>query len=178
MIHAYGLRGDLEYSILRPFNFIGPRFDYLVPAGSMGGPRVFAHFMSALLEGGPMHLVDGGHARRTFLSIYEANTAFQVILDHLRARNEIFNVGNPDNDISIRDVAALMLELYEELTGGPARCEFVDVNAETFYGPGYEDMNRVPPDISKLRALGWEPHADLRTIFGDTIRYYLDRAGS
>ncbi|MCH7946153.1 MAG: NAD-dependent epimerase/dehydratase family protein, partial [Armatimonadetes bacterium] len=54
VIHAYGLRGDLEYSILRPFNFIGPRFDYLVPAGSMGGPRVFAHFMSALLEGGPM----------------------------------------------------------------------------------------------------------------------------
>jgi nucleoside-diphosphate-sugar epimerase len=51
VIHAYGLEGQLDYGIIRPFNFIGPRFDYLVPAGNIGGPRVFAQFMSALLTG-------------------------------------------------------------------------------------------------------------------------------
>ena len=42
VIHAYGLLGELDYTIVRPFNFIGPRLDYLVSAGSLGGPRVVA----------------------------------------------------------------------------------------------------------------------------------------
>ena len=60
VLHAHGLAGNLEYIIVRPFNFIGPRIDYLVPACAVGGPRVFPHFMSALLTGGPLRLVDGG----------------------------------------------------------------------------------------------------------------------
>lgn len=177
VIHAYSLQGDLEYTIIRPFNFIGPRIDYLVPAGTMGGPRVFAHFMSALLEGGPMHLVDGGHVHRTFLSIDDASTAFQTILDHPDAHNEIYNFGNPGNDTTIRDLATLMTEIYMQLAGEAPRCEIVEVSGETFYGQGYEDMDRVPPDISKLIALGWEPTRDLRTTLEQTISYYLTEAG-
>lgn len=176
VIHAHGLLGDLEYTVLRPFNFIGPRIDYLVPTGTMGGPRVFPHFMSALLYGGPIRLVNGGKVHRTFLSIDEASTAFQTLLDHPQARNEIFNVGNPDNNISIRGLALLMIELYEELTGRPAECELVEVGGEAFYGVGYEDMDRAPPDISKLRALGWAPKKNLRTTFGETMKYYIERA--
>ena len=177
VIHAHGLQGDLQYTVLRPFNFIGPRIDYLVPAGTMGGPRVFAHFVSALLHGGPMQLVDGGEAHRTFLSIDEANTAFQTLLDHPQALNQVFNVGNPNNDATIRGLAHLMRELYEELTGRTTSCAVVEVSGEKFYGPGYEDMDRVPPDISKLRALGWEPQRDLRTILAETMGHYLGAAG-
>ncbi|MPZ99205.1 MAG: NAD-dependent epimerase/dehydratase family protein [Dehalococcoidia bacterium] len=177
VIHAHGLLGEIDYTIVRPFNFIGPRIDYLVPAGSMGGPRVFAHFMSALLEGGPMYLVDGGAAHRTFMSIYDANTALQAILDSPAASQQIYNFGNPDNNIMIRDLAPLMMDLYQEATGQAPRCEPTEVSGETFYGEGYEDMDRIPPDISKLRALGWEPTRDLNETFGDTIRYYLKEAG-
>lgn len=177
VIHAYSLQGDLEYTIIRPFNFIGPRIDYLVPAGTMGGPRVFAHFMSALLEGGPMHLVDGGHVHRTFLSIDDASEAFQTVMDHPDARNEIYNFGNPGNDTTIRELATLMTEIYMQLAGEAPRCEIVEVSGETFYGQGYEDMDRVPPDISKLMALGWEPTRDLRTTLEQTISYYLAEAG-
>ena len=52
ILYAHGMARSLEHTIVRPFNFIGSRIDYLVPAGSMGGPRVFAHFMSALLQEG------------------------------------------------------------------------------------------------------------------------------
>jgi UDP-apiose/xylose synthase len=173
VIHAYSLQGDLEFTIVRPFNFIGPRIDYLVPAGTMGGPRVFAHFMSALLEGGPMHLVDGGHVHRTFLSIYDANEAFQTVLDHPEARNQIFNFGNPGNDVTIRDLSTLMTDIYTRLAGEAPRCEVVEVSGEAFYGKGYEDMDRVPPDISKLVALGWEPKHDLAATLEQTINYYL-----
>jgi nucleoside-diphosphate-sugar epimerase len=173
MLHGYGLRGDLDYTIIRPFNFVGPRFDYLVEAGTRGGPRVFAHFMSALLTGGPMYLVDGGTQRRCFTHIADANEAFTVLLESPRAANEVFNVGNPGTDTSIRDLAVLMQQIYEDLTGKTPHNELVEISGEEFYGVGYEDTNRVPPDISKLEGLGWEPHFDLEQTFRDAIQYNL-----
>ncbi len=174
VIHGHGLRGDLEYTVVRPFNFIGPRFDYLVPSGAMGGPRMFSHFMSALLTGGPIRLVDGGMQRRSFTHIADANTAFSTLLDHPGARNEVFNIGNPANDTSIRDAVALMLDLYEGLTGERPTNEIVEVSGEEFYGGGYEDSSRVVPDISKLESLGWRPEYDLVTTFRETMQTYLD----
>lgn len=174
IIHAHGLRGDLEYTIVRPFNFVGPRFDYLVEAGSLGGPRVFAHFMSALITGGPIYLVDGGEQRRSFTHIADASDAFTVMLESPEAVNQIYNIGNPATDTSIRDLAIYMMELYEELTGKKAQNEIIEISGEDFYGVGYEDMNRVPPDISKLRALGWEPIRGMHQTFADAIEYNLD----
>jgi nucleoside-diphosphate-sugar epimerase len=173
VIHAHGLRGDLEYTIVRPFNFIGPKFDYLVPAGSLGGPRAFSHFMSALLTGGPMYLVDGGEQRRSFTHIDDASVAFSVLLEDQRATNQAFNIGNPDNDTSIRDLVTLMIDLYEELTGERISNEIIEISGEDFYGLGYEDTDRVVPDISKLRSLGWSPKYDLEMTFRETIRSYL-----
>lgn len=174
VLHAYGEAGQLEYTIVRPFNFVGSRIDYLVPANAVGGPRVFPHFMSALLTGGPIRLVNGGHVHRAFLHIDDANAAFQVLLDRRdEARNQVFNVGNPDSNTTIRDLALLMCELYEELRGEPAPSRIEDIDGEQFYGAGYEDGDRLPPDISRLRALGWSPRYDLRSTIADTMRGYL-----
>jgi len=176
VIHGYGLRGDLDYTIIRPFNFIGPRFDYLVPPGSMGGPRVFAHYLSALLSGGPMYLVDGGEVHRAFLHIHDACRAFRILLENEdAAHNEIFNIGNPGNNVKIREFADLMVEIYAELTGHAPECERIEVSGEEFYGEGYEDSDRLPPDVSKLRALGWEPRYGLKDTLRDAIGYYLER---
>lgn len=174
MLHGFGLAGDLDYTIIRPFNFVGPRFDYLVPAGTKGGPRVFAHFMSALLTGGPMYLVDGGEQRRSFTHIDDASRAFSVLLENPAAHNEVFNVGNPATDTSVRDLALLMREIYTDLTGLTPQNELVEISGEEFYGLGYEDTNRVPPDISKLEALGWSPQLDIEQTFRDAIEYNLD----
>lgn len=173
-LHGYGLRGDLDYTIVRPFNFVGPRFDYLVPAGSKGGPRVFAHYMSALLTGGPIYLVDGGQQRRCFTHIQDANNAFTVLLEHPAAHNDIVNIGNPTTDTSIADLAKLMCEIYEDLTGVTPQNEFVDIDGEDFYGAGYEDANRVPPNIDKLVAMGWDPQHGLDRTFRDAIEFNLD----
>jgi UDP-apiose/xylose synthase len=177
VLFAHGVAGDLEYTIIRPFNFIGSRIDYLVPANAIGGPRVFPHFMSALLTGGPLRLVDGGHVRRAFMHIADANRAFQTVLDQPQeTRNQIYNVGNPDNDLTIREVAQLMVELYQELTGRASTSALVDIRGEDFYGPGYEDSSRLPPDVSKLRRLGWAPRHDVRSTFRDAMAFYLDQS--
>lgn len=174
IIHAHGLLGDIEYTIVRPFNFVGPRFDYLVEAETLGGPRVFAHFMSALLTEGPMYLVDGGDQRRSFTHIADANDAFTVLLDSPESFNQIYNIGNPATDISIRELAFYMMGLYEEFTGRRPQNKIIEISGEGFYGVGYEDMDRVPPDISKLRALGWEPTRDRRETFMDAMAYNLN----
>jgi UDP-apiose/xylose synthase len=178
VLYAHGLAGDLEYTVVRPFNFIGSRIDYLVPANALGGPRVFPHFLSALLTGGPIRLVDGGGFHRTFLHVAEGAAAFRTILERRdESRNQAFNVGNPDNNVTMRELASLMIELYEEITGRPPASEVVEISGEEFYGPGYEDSDRLPPDISKLRSLGWSPERDLRSTVADAMRYYLHSDG-
>jgi len=176
VLYAHGIEGSLNYTIVRPFNFIGSRIDYLVPAHAIGGPRVFPHFMSALLTGGPLRLVDGGRVHRSFTHIEDANLAFQILLEHPESRNGIYNIGNPMNNITIRSLAELMLELYQELTGRPATSPLVEIGGEEFYGAGYEDGDRLPPDITRMRALGWAPRHGLRRTLRDAMQYYVDRA--
>jgi len=174
VIHAHGLAGELDYTIVRPFNFVGPRCDYLVPAGTTGGPRLFSHFMSALITGGPMYLVNGGTVRRSFTHIQDANEAFQVLLDHPDAHGQAFNIGNPGNDTTVAEVATLMRDLYEEITGTKPQGEIVEMSGEEFYGVGYEDNGRAVPDVSKLGRLGWQPTRGLRKTFFDAMLFHLD----
>ena len=175
VLYAHGVAGNLDYTIIRPFNFIGSRIDYLVPPGTMGGPRVFCHFLSALLGKGPLYLVDGGHVHRAFLHIADAMEAMQVLLDRPEeTRNQIYNVGNPDNNVTIRELAELMIGVYEEITGERPVSQLCEVSGEEFYGTGYEDSDRLPPDISKMRALGWRPRQDLWSTLRDAISYYLE----
>lgn len=177
VLYAHGRAGDLAFTIVRPFNFIGPRLDYLVRPGATAGPRVFAHFMSALLGGGPMYLVDGGRAHRTFMHIADACDAFQLMLDRPDdTRNQIYNVGNPANNLTIRELADLMLRLYSDLGGKRSAPMLVEIPGEEFYGEGYEDADRLPPDISKIRHLGWTPTRNLETTFRDAMAYYIDPA--
>jgi nucleoside-diphosphate-sugar epimerase len=161
VIHAYGLREGLNWSVVRPFNFIGPKIDYLTTAQE-GNPRVFSHFMSALLEGTQMKLVNGGHHRRCYTYIDDAVDCIERIIanpDGVCDR-QIFNVGSPQNELSIRELAERMRDLYARKFKKPGQQlpDIVDVDSREFYGEGYEDSDRRIPDITKARTLlGWQP---------------------
>ncbi len=179
MIFAEGQERRLEYTIVRPFNFVGPKIDYMVEAGTKGGPRVFSHFMSALVTGGPLYLVNGGDAHRSYTYIGDAVDAIRRVIENPdRCRNEIINIGTPDNGITIRELAFLMIDLYKELTGKSPRSEIVEITGEEFYGQGYEDCDWRVPDTTKIRALGWNPRYDLRATFRRTMEWHLERLPS
>ena len=64
--------------------------------------------MEPLLDGKAMQLVDGGHAKRTITSIHDASDALLLILGNpAAAQNQIFNVGNTENEVSIAELAVL-----------------------------------------------------------------------
>jgi len=170
---AHGVAGDLEYTIVRPFNLLGSRMDCRAPANASGAQRVFPRFMSALLTGDPIRITDDG-VLPAFLHIRDANLAFQALLDHpVESHNQIYNLGNPATDVTVRAVARLMLELYQELTGNPPRSEAVESKGGERHA-AVEGIAQRPPNVTKLLALGWHLRHDLRAALRDAMAYSLD----
>lgn len=178
-VYAYGKERGLHFTIVRPFNFLGPRMDYLSGIDGEGVPRVFACFMKALLSGEPLALVEGGRSRRTFVCVREAAGCCARIVERPEAsRAQIFNIGNPANETSIADLAALMRELFEEKTSRRAP-PAIEVSALSFYGEGYEDSDRRVPDVSRAeRLLGWRPEVSLRELVSRTMDWYIETYGA
>jgi nucleoside-diphosphate-sugar epimerase len=177
VLHAYGLETGFKYSIIRPFNFIGPKIDYLLDETD-GIPRVFSYFMDALINGTKMQLVDGGNHRRCYTYIDDAIDCIYRIVENPKGccDQQIFNIGSPQNEVSIRQLAELMRKIYAEKFRIPdvSLPEIVSVSSTEFYGEGYEDSDRRIPDISKARRLlGWEPKYDLIKTLENTMFYYV-----
>ncbi len=176
MLHAYGLKHDFNYTIIRPFNFIGPRIDFL-PSESAGIPRVFSLFMDALLNGTEMKLVNGGHQQRCYTHIDDAVDCIARIVANEAGvcDRQIFNIGTPQNEISIRGLAYLMTDIFNERfrRAGVSLPKVVECSGEEFYGAGYDDSDRRIPNITKARTLlGWSPKIDLRQTLEGTMAYY------
>ena len=176
-IHASGLSQGLDYAIIRPFNFVGPRFDALPMEGDES-PRLFAHFMDALLAGSRMPLIDGGQSRRTFIYIEDAiECVGRIVTDTtgLTSR-QIFNVGNPANETTIEALAHLMLERYRERHWDRVAPlpSIESVTSEEFFGEKSDDSDRRVPDIGKAkRVLGWEPKWGLDALVTATMDSYV-----
>lgn len=177
VIYAYGHAGELEYTIVRPLNFVGARMDYIPGVDGEGVPRVLACFMDALLHDRPLQIVDGGKARRCFTAIDEAIDAVVRIIERPEAaRNQIFQIGNPGNECTIEELAHLMIDVYREQRPelGDRRFDVLEVSSEDFYGAGYDDCDRRVPDISKARdLLDWTPRTDLRTSIEKAVASFI-----
>lgn len=177
VLHAYGLEKGFNYTIIRPFNFIGPKIDFL-PQNKQDIPRVFSFFMSALLNGTPMKLVNGGVNRRCYTYIDDAIDCTYRIVENRGGvcDRQIFNIGSPHNEVSIRQMAEMMREIYSQKFRDPEvpLPEIVGVSGEEFYGEGYDDSDRRIPDITKARTLlGWEPVCSIRDALERTMQYYV-----
>lgn len=179
VLHAYGLERGLNYTIIRPFNFIGPRIDYL-PSEKAGNPRVFSHFMNALLYGTPMKLVDGGRNYRAYTYIDDAVDCIARIIENPNGvcDRQIFNIGTPENEVTIKQLAEKMREVFDEefRQEGDPLPEIVSVSSEEFYGKGYEDCDRRIPDVNKARTLlGWTSKHDVRSVLYHTMEYFVTK---
>ncbi|MFC1586654.1 bifunctional UDP-4-keto-pentose/UDP-xylose synthase [Fibrobacterota bacterium] len=181
-ILACGKEQGLHYTIIRPFNFIGPRMDYIPGVDGEGVPRVLACFMAALILNQPLQLVNGGLQKRVFTSIGDGIEALMAVIKNPQASfGKVFNVGNPNNEISIADLARKMMSMFPEVSGRQLgrQCRLKIISGETFYGPGYDDSDRRLPDISLAQSLlNWKPGIDLNNALRHSMRAYLDQYSS
>ena len=162
VIHAYGMEQGLDYTLFRPFNWIGAGLDSINTAKE-GSSRVVTQFLGHIVRGEPIKLVDGGTQKRAFTYIDDGVAALMKIIANEGgiASGRIYNIGNPANNFSVRELATMMLDLaltYPEYRETAAQVRIVDTTADAYYGNGYQDVqNRVPKIANTCADLGWTP---------------------
>jgi nucleoside-diphosphate-sugar epimerase len=162
VINAYGMKEGLKYTLFRPFNWIGPKLDNILEPKE-GSSRVLTQFIGNILRGKDIQLVDGGAQRRSFTYIDDGIDALMKIIENPNgiATGKIYNVGNPLNNYSVRELAQMMLDLaltYPEYRDTAKQVKLVDTTAAAYYGKGYQDVqNRVPKIANTCAELDWKP---------------------
>lgn len=178
IIYAYGQHHGLSYTLFRPFNWIGPRLDNVFEKNA-NQSRVVSKFLSQIVRGENIELVDGGEQRRCFTDIDDGIDALMKIIDNEKgcAEQEIFNIGNPNNDFSIAELAETLLEQaknYPKFQKEAAQVKIITVSAAEHYGKGYQDVKaRVPAIHNAKEKLAWTPQVDMQTALRKTLDYYL-----
>ncbi|EKD74111.1 MAG: hypothetical protein ACD_45C00073G0006 [uncultured bacterium] len=178
IMYAYGKHHQLAYTLFRPFNWYGPKLDNIFNP-KPGGSRVLTQFIGNILRGENIMLVNGGAQQRCFMHIDDGVRALLAMIenkDHA-ADQQIFNIGNPVENISIRRLAELLVEYikqYPRYAEAANKTQLIDVAAEEYYGAGYQDVALRVPVISRAREkLQWEPTVNLETGLKRTLDYYL-----
>ena len=183
VIHAYGQQEGLQYTLFRPFNWIGAGLDNL-HAAKAGSSRVVTQFLGNIARGENIQLVDGGSQERCFTGISDGIAALMKILENRggKASGNIYNIGNPHNTLSVRQLAEKMLVMaatYPEYRDNAARVKLVDVSASGYYGKGYQDVQHRVPGIANTTAdLGWTPKVTMDDVLGQIFEAYRQEIAS
>ena len=178
VIWAYGEKEGLRFTLFRPFNWMGPRLDSLNSA-RIGSSRAITQLILNLVEGSPIKLIEGGKQKRCFTDIRDGIEALYRIIENAGGRcdGEIINIGNPENEASIKELAEMLLESFDK---HPLRNHFPPfaglrvVESSSYYGKGYQDVEHRKPNIRNAkRCLDWEPTIDMRETVDETLDFFL-----
>ncbi|UVM02602.1 bifunctional UDP-4-amino-4-deoxy-L-arabinose formyltransferase/UDP-glucuronic acid oxidase ArnA [Pseudomonas laurylsulfatiphila] len=180
VIWAYGQKG-LNFTLFRPFNWMGPRLDRLDSA-RIGSSRAITQLILNLVEGTPIRLFDGGEQKRCFTDIADGVEALARIIDNDNdvCNGQIINIGNPDNEASIRQLGEELLRQFEAhplRANFPPFAGFRDIESKAFYGTGYQDVSHRKPSIANAkRLLDWTPTVEMSETIGNTLDFFLREA--
>ncbi|HEN7338746.1 bifunctional UDP-4-amino-4-deoxy-L-arabinose formyltransferase/UDP-glucuronic acid oxidase ArnA [Serratia marcescens] len=178
VIWAYGAKEGLKFTLFRPFNWMGPRLDNL-DAARIGSSRAITQLILNLVEGSPIKLMDGGAQKRCFTDINDGIEALFRIIENRDGLcdGQIVNIGNPTNEASIRELAEMLLESFNNhplRDRFPPFAGFKDVESSSYYGKGYQDVEHRTPSIKNAhRLLGWQPTIEMKQTIADTLDYFL-----
>ena len=172
-----GLPG-LRWTVVRPFNFVGPYMDFMPGVDGEGIPRVLANFSTALLRGEPLKLVNGGKAKRCFTSVHDAVDFLFALFaaPDSGVFSQAFNVGNPENEVSIAELAQKMRSIFAKVRGVDVSTlpEPQVVSGEEYYGAGYDDSMRRMPSVTKAeRLLGFNARIPLDVALEESLSWFV-----
>jgi UDP-glucose 4-epimerase len=162
---AYHAEYNLPVVIARYFNTVGPR-----QTGRYG--MVVPNFVRQALAGEPIRVFGDGEQTRCFTHVKDVVWATIELMNTPAAEGQLFNIGSGE-EISMNALAERVRTLAESTS------PIEHVSYDEAYGPGYEDMRRRTPDISKLKdATGYEPQNTTDDVIHDVISYYKVNAAA
>ncbi len=175
VIWGYGAQDGLDFTLFRPFNWIGAGLDS-IHTPKEGSSRVITQFFGHIVRGENIKLVDGGTQKRAFTYIDDGVSALMKMIENRNgvATGKIYNVGNPSNNYSVKELARMMLALameYPEYRETAQQVQLVETTSEAYYGKGYQDVqNRVPKIDNTRSELDWAPQVSM----ADALRFIFD----
>ena len=176
VIWGYGMEG-LRFTLFRPFNWIGPGLDSIYTSKE-GSSRVVTQFLGHIARGEPINLVDGGAQKRAFTYIDDGIDALQLIIENKNdiANGKIYNIGNPLNNHSVKELANMMMEIANRIPEYQQSAKQVVIQETTsaqYYGNGYQDVqNRVPKIENTMQELGWKPTTPMAKALENIFEAY------
>ena len=148
----------LKVTTARLFNTVGPR-----QSGRYG--MVVPRFVKAALNNEPINIYGDGTQSRVFCHVQDAIEALLLLVASDKTINQVYNVGGT-GEITIKELADTVIKE----TNSQSSIEFIPY--EKAYAPGFEDMQRRVPDISKIKQeLNWAPKRDLSQIITDVAAH-------
>ena len=151
---------DIHASVVRPFHTYGPSL-------SLNDGRVFADFVSDIVNNRDIVLKSHGDARRSFCYISDAIIAILSVLLQ-GEKNEAYNIGNPDTEIAIKDLASELIALFPEKQL-KVKFKIKPENNDYLKSP----VNNCSPSIEKIKKLGWSPEIGTKDGFKRTVESFL-----
>jgi UDP-glucose 4-epimerase len=154
---AFARERSLPVVLVRLFNIVGPR-----QTGRYG--MVLPRFIASAKQNLPIQVFGDGRQTRCFCLVHDAVEALIRLQACPEACGEVFNVGS-DEEISILDLARLVVEQLN----ATSIIQFLPY--QVAYAPGFEDMLRRKPNLTKLaQTTGFRPSTPLKAIIEATIR--------
>jgi UDP-glucose 4-epimerase len=119
---------------------------------------VLPNLIEQALSGKAMTVYGSGRQSRCFCSVHDVVDALTRFLECPGAAAKVINIGTRE-EITIMDLA----QQIKYLTASTS--EIVLIPYEQAYGPGFDDMMRRVPDLTRAyELLGWAPKRKLNDI--------------
>lgn len=153
--HQFGVKAK----IVRPFHTYGPGM-------ALDDGRVFADFVANIVNKQNIVLNSDGSAVRPFCYLTDATLGFLTVL--INGENgQPYNIGNPDEEYSILELANTLVNLYPEL-----KLEVIMNNKNENNAYLKSPIQRNSPNIDKVKKLNWTPHVTVKEGFKRTIESF------
>ncbi len=162
---AYFRERGVPVVIARFFNTVGPR-----QTGRYG--MVLPNFAQQALRGDPITVYGTGLQSRCFGHVQDTVEAVLRLVATDAAYGGVFNVGST-TEVTMLDLA----KMVRQAAGSNSEIRLVPYDEA--YPPGFEDMMRRVPDVTRLEATtGFRPRTSLEQIITDVVEDQRSRLES
>lgn len=151
-------QNGLPVVIGRFFNTVGPR-----QVGNHG--MVLPSFVDQALVGGPLLVYGDGQQVRCFGHVVDVVGGILDLMRVPEAAGNVFNFGN-DEPVTIQGLAEKVRSQIDP------RLEIIQVPYSEVFGPGFEEIRRRVPDLTRIRTMiGYRPRHTVDDIVRDVIAW-------
>jgi nucleoside-diphosphate-sugar epimerase len=154
LVKAYHRQGGMPVTTVRPFNVFGPR--------RLGAHAILGFVLNSLM-GNPIEVHGDGSQIRSWCYIEDFCDAIIEMIARPSAIGEDFNIGNPQNTLTVLQLAREVLNV----TGSSVPIELTE--------SPFPDIEIRVPSLDKARQiLGYQPRYELRQGLELTTEWYRE----